>query len=49
MSIETTVLNLRSIQEEVQDHAQFEEILASFDLRFDEYSLLLKDAGVVAE
>lgn len=49
MSIETTVLNLRSIQEEVQDYAQFEEILATFDLRFDEYSLLLKDAGVTTK
>ena len=48
MSIETTVLNLRSIQEEC-DFQQFEEILESFDLRFDEFTMLLKDTGFAAE
>ena len=45
MPIATTVLNLSAIQQEVQDDSQFEAILASFDLRLDEFELLLKDAN----
>ena len=45
MSITTTVLNLQAIQQEVQDDSQFEAILESFDLRLDEFELLLKDAS----